>query len=122
MTTGTLVGHPFKRDRLVDDRAIAVTDVAAQAEEIEAGFVVDQDRDPHLRQIDVGQPVIERLRRASLDARNVFAHFTGHLARREVRRAGRHRRFRLGQLQRVVRAIPNAQTAADAGAEKIGFG
>jgi hypothetical protein len=46
VTAGTRLGTMLERDRLVDDRADAVADIAAQAEEVEAGFVVDQHRQP----------------------------------------------------------------------------
>jgi hypothetical protein len=49
-------GSPdVERDRLVDHRADAVADIAAQAEEVQAGLVVDQHREAHLGLVDVGQ-------------------------------------------------------------------
>ena len=122
MTAGTRIGHHVQRDRLVDHRADAITDVAAQAEEIEAGFVVDQHRDAHFRLVDVGQLVIQRRGRAGLDAGDVLAHFARNIARIEKWRAGGDRRLRLGEFQRVVGAVAHAQAAADAGAEELILG
>ena len=42
---GTLVVLKHQRDGLVDQRTDAVADVASQAEEIEAGFMVHQNRE-----------------------------------------------------------------------------
>jgi hypothetical protein len=122
VAAGTLIGLHVQRDRLVDDRADAVADIATQAEEVQAGFVVDQYRDAHLGLVDVGQLVIERLGRASLDAGNVLAHFARNVACREIGRSCRHRVFRLGQFEGVVGAVADAQAATDAGAEKSSSG
>jgi len=119
MLAGARVELLLQRDGLVDDRTDAVADVAAQAEEVEAVLLVDQHRQTHLRLVDVGQLVVERARRAGLDAGNVLAHLAGQLARDEIRRAGGHRLVRRGQAEDVVGAVAHAQPAADAGAEEV---
>lgn len=47
VAVGARVVLRFQRDRLVDHRADAVADIAAQAKEVQAGFMVDQRRQPH---------------------------------------------------------------------------
>jgi hypothetical protein len=104
---------------LIDDRADAITDLTTQPQKIEAGFVVDQYCDAHFGLVDIRQCVIQRLRWAGFDAGDVFTHLTRDVACIEIRRTGGNRRFRLGQLQRVIRAVADTKTAANTGAEKI---
>ena len=122
MTTSPRVRLQIEGNRLVDDRTDAVADIAAQAEEIQAGFVVDQHRHTHLGLVDVGQLMVQCLGRAGLDAGNVVAHLARNVARIEVGRAGRHRVFRLGQFQGVIGTVTNAQAATDTCTEEILFG
>jgi hypothetical protein len=118
---GARVGLRDERDGLVDHRADAVADVAAQAEEIEAGLLVDQHGQAHFRLVDVLQGMIQGAGGTGLDAGNVLAHFAGQLARDEVGRAGGHRLFRFGQVQDVEGTVAHAQAAADAGGGELGF-
>ena len=122
VSPGACVGHDVERNRLIDQRADAVTNVAAQAEEVQAGFMVNQRRQPHVGFGNVGQAVIERAGRAGFNTGNVFAHLARQGARREEGGAGGHRVFRFGQLENMVRTVAHAQAAADAGADKIHFG
>ena len=91
MTPGTGIRHHIKRDCLVDHRANAVTNVAAQAKEVKAGFVVDQYRNAHFCLVDIDQRVVECLGRASLDAGNVLAHLARNIAGIEKRGTGGNR-------------------------------
>jgi hypothetical protein len=119
--SGARVDLPVERDGLVDHRADAIADVAAQAEEIEAGLLVDEHRQTHFRLVDVLQGMIQGAGRTGLDAGDVLAHLAGQLARDEVGRAGGHRLFGLGQVQDVEGAIAHAQAATDAGGGEFGF-
>jgi len=116
---GALVMHVFQGDRLVDDRADPIADIATQAEEIEAGLVVGEHGQAHARFVDIVEPGRQGAGRTGLDAGNVVAHLAGHPACREERRAVGHRIAERRQLQRIVGTIPDAQAATDAGAEKV---
>ncbi len=122
MAASARIGHHVQRDRLVDDRADAITDIATQAKEVEAGLMVDEHGDAHLCLVDVRQAVVQGAGRACLDAGNVLAHLARDVARIEKWRTRRHRRFRLGQLKRVVGTITHTHAATDAGAQKVIFG
>ena len=111
-----------ERDRLVDQRANAVTDITAQAEVVQAGLVADQHRHAHARLVDVGQVLVEGTARAGRHAGNVLAHLARHLAGDEVGRADRHGLTQFGEPKGVIGTVPDAEAAAQAGAEEIAAG
>ena len=119
MPVGTRIVAQFQRDRLVDYRANAVADIAAQAEEVQAVLLINQCGKTHARLRDVGQFAIERAGRAGLDAGNVLAHLARDVARGEVWRAGCYRIAEIGEFERAVGTIAHAQAAAHTGGEKI---
>ena len=67
MATGTCVGHNLERDRLVDHRTPGSRHRSA-AEEIEAGFVVNQRCESHAGIVDVGHEWFSAPVGPSLDA------------------------------------------------------
>ena len=95
----------LQRDGLCRCRAFAVADFAAQALEIETGFLVDQRGQAHAGIIDVGQSRIEGAGRAGRHAWNVLAHFTGDVTRGEIGSPEHHVVAEGGELQRIVRAV-----------------
>ena len=105
---GTHIVTALQRNGLVDHRADAVTHIAAQAQEVETGFLVDQRRQTHLGLVDVGQLVVQRTGGAGLDARDVLTHFARNLARHEIGRAGGEIVLRLGQFKNVVGTVAHA--------------
>lgn len=108
MAVRTRIVHQLEGDRLVDCRAHAVAHVATQAQEVEAGLLVDQHREPHAGLADVGELAIERAGRAGLDAGDVVAHLAGDAARLEIRRPGGDVVAQPGEFQGVERAIAHA--------------
>ncbi|VFS82687.1 Uncharacterised protein [Salmonella enterica subsp. enterica] len=89
MFAGAHVAIQLQRDGLIDFRAFAVTNVAAQPLKVEAVFLIQQHRQPHARVINGGDIFIQRPAGADFGARNVFTHFAGDVASDEIGRACR---------------------------------
>lgn len=105
---GARIMRALQCDRLVDDRAHPIADVASEPQHIEARLAADERGNAHLRLVDIGQSMAESPRRTRLHARNVVAHLAWNVTCDEVWRAGRGAVTGLRQFQGVVRARPNA--------------
>ncbi len=116
-----LAGPPIvrglERDRPIDQRADPVAYVAAQALSVEAGLVVDRNREPH-----PGTP----MRWSPVSSAPVWQPFThgmsGHISHGTSRAqpgcAGRGAVGEVGEPQRAVGAVAHAEPTAHAGAEE----